>query len=1172
MYHLDEVIEIDRRFQNSVNLSIDLDNKKKIESYIPTRSSVAILDQYLDSVEKGMDKATILIGPYGKGKSHLLLVLLDILRNLERPFLPVIVSGTYEDLNQAFLMGILDALKREGLENIAPDSYYSRAIDTIKLWKQEYPSAYQVFLREIEAIEYQEKDYIVQLKRLNETVLRNFKKIYPKITNGSEFQPIVELETTKIYQDMNRKLYEKYQYAGIFVVFDEFSKYIEGHRPETFARDMKIVQDMCELANSSKNPQMHITYVAHKSIKEYGTALSKEMVHAFTGVEGRLKEIPFIVSSQNNYELIEHVIRKKIPDFNVYIKSFIPYYKNACKSYELQFFHTLFEQKDFEKIIAQGCYPMLPVTVYLLLAISEKVAQNERSIFTFLANDEKGSLYRMIREKNDQLRDRGVTADVVYDYFCNLFREETGLVSIHTEWLKADYALSKTTDERERKVIKVMALLLMLHRMEEAPVEKNILRLALNLSGEEFSEVIASLEEKQIVEWKRQSASYTFRNNVGIDLEKAIREAAAKISGQVNFAEHIKEISELDYILPKQHNQENTISRFFEYVYMTKEQFLKLPDAEYLFKEHFSDGKLIALILEEEDRQILEKEITDKVKALKDQRIVVLCPYEAFSGKDLLRRYLAVLKLLHDAEFLEENRVLKQELENNADDIKYELNQIFKKSFLPEERQCMVIHSADIYKNGFRQDMTFNGFLSAICNRVYEKTPKVNNELINRQNISAQNKKARKKIVELILTEEAEEFYDQYETGTSPEATIYRATLSQTGIRGSKKLDAGCGQVLDEIDLFISACDGQKLSFQKLYNRLMGEEYGTRRGILPIYIANQLVQLQDTPVIYFGEREVEMTADIFENINEQPDNYYLFVEHKTAEKQKYLQTLEEAFCKEEAERKTDTKRKRLRRITESMHRWYRSLPQITVNFKVCPSCMEEELFRQLSAFRRLFRQIELNPRELLFERIPEIFGSAEYEKTVQQILQVKAILDGYFEQIQKQAVQIAKEEFKAEENESLSACLTHWYEKQSQTAKTLLSNSRVTGFIEYTARLNTYDETKIIRRISKIILDIYMEDWRDDSLNTFQKMLHETRQEIESTCQNEAFGTGKSHLVFTNSQGDEVERFYDRINDDSTSYFLQNAIFDALEEFGDSLETNQKVAVLMQTLEKLIQA
>lgn len=48
-------------------------------------------------------------------------------------------------------------------------------------------------------------------------------------------------------------------------------------------------------------------------------------------------------------------------------------------------------------------------------------------------------------------------------------------------------------------------------------------------------------------------------------------------------------------------------------------------------------------------------------------------------------------------------------------------------------------------------------------------------------------------------------------------------------------------------------------------------------------------------MIYFGDREVELNADVFENINDQPENYSLYVEHETTEKQKYLENLEELF-------------------------------------------------------------------------------------------------------------------------------------------------------------------------------------------------------------------------------------------------------------------------------------
>ncbi len=50
----------------------------------------------------------------------------------------------------------------------------------------------------------------------------------------------------------------------------------------------------------------------------------------------------------------------------------------------------------------------------------------------------------------------------------------------------------------------------------------------------------------------------------------------------------------------------------------------------------------------------------------------------------------------------------------------------------------------------------------------------------------------------------------------------------------------------------------------------------------------------------------------------------------------------------------------------------------------------------------------------------------------------------------------------------------------------------------------------------------------------------------------------------------KIERSYADVEDDSTGYFLKNAIKDALDEFGDSLETNAKVAVLAQVLAELV--
>ncbi len=80
---LKDIVKVNEGFRSAVNLYLNLNNSQKVLSYIPTKSSLLLLDDYMNAVLKNKEQATLLVGPYGKGKSHLLLVLLAIL-SMER--------------------------------------------------------------------------------------------------------------------------------------------------------------------------------------------------------------------------------------------------------------------------------------------------------------------------------------------------------------------------------------------------------------------------------------------------------------------------------------------------------------------------------------------------------------------------------------------------------------------------------------------------------------------------------------------------------------------------------------------------------------------------------------------------------------------------------------------------------------------------------------------------------------------------------------------------------------------------------------------------------------------------------------------------------------------------------------------------------------------------------
>ena len=395
---LKEVIRIDEKFQHSINLKLDQMRKEPIENYIPTQASMKILCEYLGELTgKKKEASTMLIGPYGKGKSHLLLVLMYLLnpfdeklsahlvehfrqaeektgKNIQeymergKKYLPVVVSFGSESLEQSYRRGLLGALKRFGLEDCIPDSYYTEAVHTIQTWEKEYPETYEKFLAKIGKSK--ARSFVKELQEEKELTMRRFQEIYPSLTAGSQFMPMIQTDIATLYEEILARICRKpYHYAGMVVIFDEFSKFMESETKESVSKDMNLVQQMCELANQSSDAARMIQiFVAHKSIKEYSGYLSQEVINTFTGVEGRLSERYFVTTQKDNYELIKNMIRKesfeKIP---------LDWKKIASANYGAAGFDRDFTKEEFEEIIVKGCYPMRPLTTFLLLKVSERV-------------------------------------------------------------------------------------------------------------------------------------------------------------------------------------------------------------------------------------------------------------------------------------------------------------------------------------------------------------------------------------------------------------------------------------------------------------------------------------------------------------------------------------------------------------------------------------------------------------------------------------------------------------------------------------------------------------------------------------------------------------------------------------------------------------------------------
>ena len=148
-----DFIEADQGFQTSVNLELDLNKKEKVKGYIPTEQSVKALEVFLSSFYYASDtqnRACVLIGPYGRGKSHLFLVLTaeysadeakvmqyELCERIESVnhevgalakaivdsgirALPVVINSNSRDINQSFLIALNNSLQAAGIDFLLP--------------------------------------------------------------------------------------------------------------------------------------------------------------------------------------------------------------------------------------------------------------------------------------------------------------------------------------------------------------------------------------------------------------------------------------------------------------------------------------------------------------------------------------------------------------------------------------------------------------------------------------------------------------------------------------------------------------------------------------------------------------------------------------------------------------------------------------------------------------------------------------------------------------------------------------------------------------------------------------------------------------------------------------------------------------------------------------------
>ena len=754
---MSNMISVASGFQYSVNIGYDLNNDDKLKNFIPTKAALELLEEILLSTNpNSTERARVLIGAYGKGKSHIILTILSLLmkkdlslfektlpriRDNEKLYqylqyyyegedkiFPVVISGSNTSLPQAFLMALQRALAENELLDVMPETNYKAAIAVINRWQSEFPDTYAKFEQEIDK---PAKLFIEELADYSITAYEKFEKIYPTLTAGSIFNPFLGFDVVELYENAIKGLRNK-GYSGIYVVYDEFSKFLEANISEASVSDTKMLQDFAEKCNRSGENQLHLLLISHKEISNYIDKLPKQKVDGWRGVSERFSHIHLNNNFTQTYEIIASVIQK-----NDLWHSFCDLHKNNFENLEQRYLtHSIFADTtsaDLKKTFVD-CYPLHPVSTFILPRLSERVAQNERTLFTFLSANGASTLPAFLSNYEDD-RFEVITPDCIYDYFEPLFKKEVYSGELYKTYLLTNMILAKLQEgSLESKLVKTLALIYILEQFEKLkPTQDELVGIySISHSVAEIEQAITSLVEKEYVVYLKRSNNYLrLKQTSGVDIRQKITDMIASQANRTPVKEVLNQANFDNYIYPSRYNDDREMTRYFSFEFIAEDEVSTNTNWNMKAESSDADGMIYAIIPSSQETIAATKDTLLESSNGFDRHIFVL-PKKYVDIQDVVKEYNAVATL---RDLASGDKVLFEEYDVIYEDLREVIHTFINSYTKPEQFKSVYVF------NGVEQNISRKAALTAlmsdICDTVFSHTPVINNEAINRNEITS---------------------------------------------------------------------------------------------------------------------------------------------------------------------------------------------------------------------------------------------------------------------------------------------------------------------------------------------------------------------------------------------------------------------------------------------------
>ncbi len=958
-----------------------------------------------------------------------------------------------------------------------------------------------------------------------------FERLYPELTAGAQFDRYALASLTEAFHDTVVSLKDA-GYGGIIIIWDEFGRFMEAKSSDAFGNDAAQLQTFAEFCNRSGEAQVHLILVTHRQLLTYAADLPTEYQQEWARIAERFQ--PHDVSSDPAvvYRLItEAIVTENEEAWHLFQTQHQSNFEElTALSLELGIFDL--DDVSLRQTVVERAWPLHPLTVYALPRVSTKVAQNERTLFTYLAANEPNTFQEKLQNPPEGWWQVGI--DDLWDYFADGVRLDIQPGGVHHVWSGVTYALSKVEpdDRLTQRVVKALGILTIVGDANVQALSNggrvvpttDLLAWSINEPAESVAVSLQTLTRRSAVAFRKADGYWTFTRGSDLDLEAEINGIIQhQAPSRLQLRQLLERNAPLPYYIPRGYNLEKKMVRYYRTLYRWHHELSSLGSDEALKKlgdkVRYEDGVIVYVLA---TTPIERRDAIEAINGMPNGRAIYVIPEQPLLVSESLQELYALRILENDSQFMAQDERLPKEVEFFIEDAQRCIQRSLQPLLNPRQKgaKWYAPENGRWQSTVVTSQASISRLLTQLSHTWFDKTPVLNHESLNQRKPTTQQINAANRVIDALLvrSEDGLFAFDLDLQGYGPDRLILRALLVQTGLLKSIDLDdknsrwqlsppedENLLQVWDTIQAFLDSAIEDEQEVEDLIDRLQSPPFGLRRGVLPVLLAAAVQPRLRVLTIRHQRRVVSpLTGQTFTALCQKPDEFTIEVgpwEKRHAALWDVLEDFSYSFLGDH-----EREQQPLSYLSVGLLRWLQSQPRY---------CRDtNNISKEARDFRQLIRKAQRDPASVLFYDMLDLLDenndadpddNVSYRENLkQQIGRLSSEIASSYQALLYQLDRFVEEEFASNAPKRYrtgQAALRYWLGRLDEQIDGGLKSLRFSDVLaqNFVDAVQTESEDgRFWDNLSRAIIGVTPYDWNDRSVDSFKEKLLEARERLQN--------------------------------------------------------------------------